>query len=175
MSTSRRRRRYSDASALDRAHDLDQGRAGAIEIDDGVAAQAVQVLARVFLHVHAHDADRVRRAGLADVERAAGAERRVVLADLVALGKIGVEVILASKDALCLHRTPEREPDTHGHANGLTVQHRQRAGQAEADGTHVGVRPGAERRGTAAERLGLGEKLGVDLEADHLFEFAGHG
>ena len=51
-----------------------------------------------------------------------------------------------------------------------SVQHRQRARQAEAHGTHVRVGRRAERGGTAAEDLRAGEELCVNLEPDDRFE-----
>ncbi len=56
---SRRRFRYSAASAPERqiglADDLDERRASAVQIDDGVVAEAVHVLAGVLFHVDAED------------------------------------------------------------------------------------------------------------------------
>ena len=51
-------------------------------------------------------------------------------------------------------------------ADGLAVQHGQRAGQAQADGADVGVGLVAEAVAAGAEDLGRGQELDVDLEAD---------
>ena len=47
------------------------------------------------------------------------------------------------------------------------VEHRERAGQAQADRADIGVGLGAEAVSAAAEELGGGTQLGVHLEADH--------
>jgi len=82
-------------------HDLQQRRAGAVQVDARLADEIlVQALARVFLQVRAHQAHRLLF--LAEVERDAAAlhHGNLDLADLVALGQVGVEIILARKNAL---------------------------------------------------------------------------
>ena len=168
-------RRLGARAEVGGTDDLHERRARAVEIDDRVAVHAVHVLARVLLHVRAVDADHPR--GLtrdADVELALGAERQVVLADLVALGEVGIEVVLAGEDAPLLNRAAERKPDAHRHPHGLLVEHRERARQPEADRADIGVRARAERRRAAAEQLGLREKLRVHLETDDRLELRGH-
>ena len=78
-------------------HDLDQRGAAAVEVHDArlgpvdpARAARVDQLRRVLLHVHAVDAH--------VAEPAAGAERDVVLADLVALRQVRIEVVLAVED-----------------------------------------------------------------------------
>ena len=87
---------------LRRAHvglgdDLEQRRAGAIEVDARQAVEVlVQRLAGVLFEVRARDADRLARAVVEhDLERALLDDRLLVLADLVALRQIGIEVVLA--------------------------------------------------------------------------------
>src|SRR5204862_55797 len=46
------------------------------------------------------------------------------------------------------------------------VQHRKRAGEAQAHRADVGVRRRAERGGAPAERFGARQELGVDLQTD---------
>jgi hypothetical protein len=53
-----------------------------------------------------------------------------------------------------------------GELDRLAVEHGQRSGQAEAGGADVGVGLAAVLVDAAAEGLGLGEELDVDLEAD---------
>ena len=62
------------------------------------------------------------------------------------------------------------EGGARGELHGAAVQDRQRARQPEADGTERGVRLGAEPGGAAAEDLGGGQQLRVNLEADDRFE-----
>jgi hypothetical protein len=84
--------------------DLQQGRAGAVQVDAGHAVEVfVQALAGVLFQVGAGDADGFFHAvaGLvADLDGQAAAldDGQLELADLVALGQVGVEVILAGED-----------------------------------------------------------------------------
>ena len=52
-------------------------------------------------------------------------------------------------------------------STACAVEHRQRAGQAQADRADVGVGRRAEAGGAAAENLGGGGELDVHFEADH--------
>ena len=99
-------------------------------------------------------------------DAAAGRERPLVLRNLVALRQVRIEVVLPREDRPRLHRAAERERRAHRQLDRASVEHRQRAGQAEADRAHVRVRRRAERRRTPAEDLGGGQQLRVDLEAD---------
>ena len=126
----------------------------------------VHELGRVLLEVDAVDAH--------VAQLPAQAQRDVVLGDLVALGEVGIEVVLAVEDRarrdLAAQRHPHHDPVDHG----LGVGHRQRAGQAEADraGARVGLL--AEAQLAAAEHLRAGLELDVDLEADDGFVRGAH-
>ena len=85
-------------------NDLQKRRAGAVEVDAGIAPSpgfVVRVLARVFFEVRANDADALRRVTLlgvrvdVDIEEAFVAERQIVLADLVVLRQVRVVVVFA--------------------------------------------------------------------------------
>src|ERR1019366_135050 len=119
-------------------------------------------LARVLLHVGPLDAH-PRPVG--KVEVPVRVDRLVVLADLIVLGLVGVEVVLPVEG-----RGPdlavEGRADGHGHLHRLLVEHRQRAGQAQAHRAHVRVGLVPEHVGTAAEQLGVRLELAVHLEAD---------
>jgi hypothetical protein len=79
--------------------DLQQRRAGAVEVDAGHAVEVfVQRLAGVLFQVGAGDADGLGRVADLDVEAAALDDGQLELADLVALGQVGVEVVLAGED-----------------------------------------------------------------------------
>ena len=163
---------------LGRAHmrlgdDLDQRRAGAIQIHAGQAREAlVQRLAGVLFQVRARDPDALDRCRpRARCRRAAADDRQLVLADLVALGQIRIEVILARE-----HRAPrdarvDRQPELHRHAHRLGVEHRQHAriGQVDQVGLSVGRRAVGGRR--AREDLRARRKLGMDLQPDDGFPF----
>ena len=94
-------------------------------------------------------------------------ERQVVLADLVALGQVGVEVVLAVPARGVRRRRLDRQAGRQDMLHGAAVDDRQRARQAEADRADVAVRRRAvvgRRAGT--EHLRLGPQLAVDLDAD---------
>ena len=75
-------------------HDLEQRRPGAVEVDAGHAVKhLVQRLPRVFLEVGAGDSYLPRNLDVSALN-----DWNFVLADLVALGQIGVEVVLAFED-----------------------------------------------------------------------------
>ncbi len=86
---------------------------------------------------------------------------------LVALGQVRVEVVLAGEDADRLDGAAQRQPGPHRQLHHLLVERRQHAGHAQADRADVAVGLAAELGGAAAEDLGPGEELGVDLEPEH--------
>ena len=131
-----------------------------------VGQSVVQALARVLFHVQARDADALRPARAFDLDVAELGDRLVVLRNLVALGQVGIEVVLAREDRRLVDAAVQRHRRQHGELHRLPVQHRQRAGQAEAHRADVGVRRIAEVRGAAAEDLRLGQQLDVDFEPD---------
>ena len=145
--------------------DLRERRAAAVEVDDArvgavdaPAGADVDELGGVLLEMHAVDADLP--------ERPAAAQRLVVLGDLVALGQVGIEVVLAVEDRARRELGAEREPDHQPEVHGARVGDRQAAGQPQAD--RAGARVGrlAEGQLAAAEHLRRGRELDVDLQAD---------
>ena len=110
-----------------------------------------------------------RRAG--DVQPSVDSERLLVLGDLIALGQVGVEVVLAGEDAGGLDAAVQRQRRPHGVGDGDLVDDRQGAGEPEADFAHrgVGCGFGGSDDGAAAEHLGAGLELGVDLQPDDGF------
>ena len=158
------------AGLLGRAHvglgdDLDQRGAAAIEVDDrglgpvdAPAGARVHELGRVLLEVHAMDAH--------VPQPPAPAQRLVVLGDLVVLGVVGIEVVLAVEDRPRRQLAVQREPDEQAVVDRLGVGHRQRARQAEAHLAGVRVGRRAEGQLAAAEHLRPRAELDVDLQAD---------
>ena len=161
------------AAQVGLGHDLDQRRAGAVQVDAGevrVAGALVQRLARVLFHVDAGDADTHGLAVDLEIDVAAGRDRSIELRDLVALGQVRVEVVLSRELGHLVHRAPEGDRRRDGLVHGVGVEHRQGPGQAEAHRTGVGVGRRAERGHASTEDLGTGLELGVHLEADHGLE-----
>ncbi len=150
--------------------DLHERGAGAVVVEEADATTidpGVLQARGVLLEMGTRDPHLEAAAGGLHHEAPVGRERQLVLADLVALGQVRVEVVLA---------VPARHLGRgrlDGHAggqhvsHGLTVDHRQRAGQPQADWAGVGVGGGvADVIGAAAEHLRRGPQLHVDLDAD---------
>ena len=151
-------------------HDLDQGDAGAVVVDervvgpvDAAAATGMGVLAGVLLDVGPLDAD-ARAVG--EVEPAVDVDGPVELGDLVVLRHVRVEVVLPGEDR-GLDAAVEGPAEPHGQLDHLVVEHRQRAREAQAHRADVGVGLVAEHVRATAEELGGGGQLAVDLEAHH--------
>src|SRR5258705_12941949 len=165
------RARFRRRTQIGATDDLDERHARTIEIDRGRFGEPiVNGLAGVFLDVQPDDRG-VDDAALGREERegAVGGERLIELRDLVALGEIGIEIILARKDALRMHRAAECERAADGETDGGAVGGGQCARQAETDGADLRVGRRTERRGAAAEHLGLRAELHVRLEPDDRF------
>ena len=154
--------------------DFDEGCAAAVEVDVGagrrVGEAVVDGLAGVLFHVEAGNADATDTAAggevAGDVEVAVFCEGLVELGDLVALGRVGVEVVLAGKDAGGVDGAIDRGGGEGRELHRLAVEDGERTGQAETDGAGVGVGVAAVAVDAAAERLGIGEELDVDFKAD---------
>jgi len=160
-----------------RGDDLQQRHAGAVEVDQAVAVAGVGQLAGVLLQVGADDPDALRPAARqVDVQVAVDGQRMLVLADLVALGQVGVEVVFAGELAEGRDVALQGQADQQGHLHRPGVDHRQNAGHPQADraGDSIGRGLGAVHDGAAAEHLAAGQQLGMDFQADDGF-VAGHG
>jgi hypothetical protein len=164
------------AAQLGLAHDLDERRARAVEVHHGgrAAPGAVQVLGGVFLHVDAREVHRLLLVSHLEGELPAQVQRVLELGDLVALGEVRIEVILAVEAALAAHVAAQRQPRDGGQLHGALVGHGQRTGKPEAHRTHVRVGLRTVRGGAAAEELAVRLELRVHLEADDRFVAARH-
>src|SRR3954453_22852478 len=109
----------------------------------------------VLLEVRAHDPDLSLAVLRRQEEPAATAERRFVLADLVALRQVGVEVVLAGEDGLVCYPAVEGEPEAYRHLDRTEVRDGQRPGIREAD------RAGVRFLGAAVLELAAAEHLGA--------------
>src|SRR5690606_9877555 len=93
-------------------------------------------------------------------------QRLIELRDLVPLGQVRIEVVLAREPADLVHRAVQAERGARAQLHRAPVHDRQRAGQPETHRADVRVRRGAELGRVRAEQLGRGRELDVDLEAD---------
>src|SRR5262249_19727773 len=151
------------------ADDLQQGRAGAVEVNEAVLAGAllvVQHLAGVYFEVNADDANAPAAGGRLDLQPAVVAEGEVVLADLVVLGQVRVVVILAVPLGERRDLTVKGQGRAQGQVERLAVHDRQHAGHSDADGAGSRVGRQAELGAAAAEELGPRQELNVNLQAD---------
>ncbi len=160
-----------------RGDHLDQRDAAAVEIDQS-AVVLVLGLAGVLFEVQLRDGDPADVGLPASLHRhvqvTAARQRHIVLGDLVALGQVGVEIVLAveERDRLDIGVHGSRQQDAfldHGF-----VQHRQHARHTAAYRTDVGVWLVIPRiRLAGAEDLGGGVELDMGFESDDGFVF-GH-
>src|SRR5207253_1039229 len=91
------------------------------------------------------------------------------LGDLVALGEIRIEVVLAGEPVSGPDSAIQGQPGPNGELDGVAVQNRQAAGETQTGGTGLAVRRHPEPGATATEQLGLREQLGMNLQADDRF------
>src|SRR5438477_12268349 len=83
--------------------------------------------------MRAHDADALLPVGGRDRERTVLAQRRFVLADLVALRQVGIEVVLAGEDRVPGDLAAEGETELDRVLDRARVRHGQGAWMREAD------------------------------------------
>jgi hypothetical protein len=167
------------------ADDFHQRRSGAIEVDAAGTVLEVERLGHVLLEVNAHEPDRfvgdggrfllhVFRIGeQVERDRAARAERLVVLRDLVILRHVRVEIILPVELAARGDLAPEHFAGEERLDDRLLVRHGQHAGHAEADGAHMRIGRPAEFVFAAAEHLRVRLELDVDFKSDDDFVIGG--
>ena len=101
-------------------------------------------------------------------------DREFVLTDLVTLGKIRIEVILASEYRTRCNGRIHRQPELGRHSNDFGIQYRQHTRVAEVDeaGLRVGICP---IRGRGARKyLRVSRKLDMNLKSDDYFPLAAH-
>ena len=167
--------RFFRTSQVGLGDDLQQGRAGAVQVDAGHVARMrtvrfkslVQRLAGILFQMRASqcDFDRATR-GRNDRNRASLHNRNLVLRYLIPLRQVGVEVILAREHAAPVDGAADRQPESDRALDRALVQHRQDAGQRNIDGGRLAVRCRAKGSGRARKNLRCGGELGVGLEPD---------
>jgi hypothetical protein len=161
------------AAQLRLGHDLEERRAGAVEVDPCHALEVfVQRLPRVLFQVRPRQADGLLPARGRDRHGAALHDRDLVLADLVALRQVRIEVVLARKHRAPLDHRADGEPEAHRQLHCSGVRHGEHTRQREVNcaGLRIGRR--AKRGRGAREHLAARAQLRVRLEADH--DLPGH-
>src|SRR5207248_6532811 len=142
--------RLFGAAQLRLADDLDQRNAAAVQVHVR-AVRPVDVLPSVLFEVDAREPHLAHApVGLRNGDRAALADGELVLRDLEALRKIGIEIVLPRPHAALRDLTPERLPRLDGHPDDAPVPRRPRAGNTEAHRAHLRMRRRAQvgRAGT---------------------------
>jgi len=136
------------------------------------------MLAGVFFEMRANDADLLgleTTFRIADFQVAVVAERQVVLADLIALGQVGIVILFAVPlgefGDLAIQRDCRLQPQL----ERATIHHRQRARHADAQRASLRVGRGAEFRAASAKQLAARQQLHVDFQADDRGVGCGHG
>ncbi len=159
--------------------DFEQWGAGAVEVDTALAPEIfVQALAGIFFKVRArqvHDlgVSLVAFAHL-DGDFTALYDRQFELADLVALGQIGVEVILARKHRARCYLCANGQTEADGAFDSPFVEHGQHAGQGDIHRAGLHVRLGAKRSAGTREDFRGGIELDVGFQTDDDFPIATH-
>ena len=132
-------------------------------------------LGYVLFHVDALDADAAPLSIDRDLQVAVGAEREVVLRNLVPLHQIGVGVVLAVEFAVLGDAAVQSESNHDDRLDGLAVYDGQGARQPEANGTDPRVGLGVLVVGRAgAVHLAAGAQLSMHFQPDHGL-ILGHG
>ena len=111
--------------------------------------------------------------GQIDDDLALAHDRRLVLADLVALRQVGIEIVLAVEHRFQIDPRLEPEAGADGLPDALLVDHRQHAGHGRIDERHVRIGFAAERGRGAGKELRLRRHLSMDLHADDDLPVAG--
>ena len=106
--------------------DFEKWHARSVEIDEALVSFDSQRLGRILLHLHSLDPKTVFLSKSVEKLKYAILHDRVVfLSDLVALGQVSVEVVLAIEHNLVSNRAFEGKAANESGVEALTVQHRQ--------------------------------------------------
>ena len=129
-------------------------------------------LAGVLLHVEPLDADGFEVGVLAffghlHLNPAVLGDRFVELGDLVVLGQVGIEVLLAVELAVLSNLQVQGHGGLHRILEHLLVQHRQGARQATHHRVDVGVGLVTKGGGRVGKNLAVGAQLHVGFQANH--------
>jgi hypothetical protein len=134
----------------------------------------VQAFSRVLLEMKPLDADDHTLATKKIHHDLALAHQRIfILADLIALGQVGIEVVLPIEDRVEIDFGFQPETGTNRLREAALVDHREHPWHGGIDQAYMRVRHAAELGRGAREQLRVGGDLGMDFHADHHLPFAG--
>ena len=151
-------------------HNFQQRCACTIQVNAALANEVfVQRFARVFFQVRAHQANGFFLVAHKERHLTALHHGNFKLTDLIALGQIGVEVILARKNTFFSNVRTHRQTQFNGAFHSTFVHHRQCAWQSQIHRTRLRVGLGTKRCGCTAENFALRRKLGVGFKANDHF------
>ena len=157
-------------------HDLQQRRAGAIEVDTTHADKIlVQRFPGVLLQMGTHQSHRPLLTVQEEFDCATLHHRYLELADLVTLGQVRIEIVLARKHAAWRDVGPDGQSKPDRPLYRAPVHYRQCSGQGQINGAGLGVGLGAKSRGCATENLRSGGELGVGFKTNDDFVPAHQG
>ena len=151
------------------AHDLDQGHARAIEVHEADARIVVNVLARIVFQVDAGQAYAPGFARHAEFHHAAFAQGFFILRDLKPLGQVRVEVVFARESAARPDVRTHRHAQTHRRVDHGSIEHRQRARQAQANRIGAGIGLLTERGRRPGKDLGTAGQVHMHLQSNDGF------
>ena len=150
-------------------NDLQERRAGPVQVNGrAVAVGVVHRLPGVFLKVSPGNADGLGRAVRHHhTQLAPTDDGGVQLADLVALGKVGIEIVLSRENRFRSKRGVDGGAKAQGEANRFRIGHRERPRQPELHGAGRFVGGGPGGIGGRGKELAGRLQLGVDFQANH--------
>jgi len=142
------------------------------EIDAGEAVEIlVQRFAGILFQVRARDADNLLLTIDFDLERALLHHRQLVLRNLVTLGQVGIEIILAREHRARADRAPIAKPSLVAMRAASRFITGSTPGNARSTAHAWVFGSGAVLRGRSGEQLTLGEQLHVHFQTDNRFPF----
>ncbi len=124
--------------------------------------------ARILLQVQTLDPHGEDRAVVAlDRDLALADDRVLKLADLIALGQIGIEIVLPVKARPGIDLGPQPQARDHRLLHAAPIDHRQHTGHGRVHQTDLSVGAAAKTHRGAGEKFGFRGDLGMHLKAQN--------
>ena len=159
--------RLRGGSDIGFADNFDQRDSTAIQVDGctfaGIRKPLVQALTRVLFEMQAGDADVLSSGCGRNLDLAKLCQGLVVLRNLIALGQIGIKIILARENGCLVNSAAQRHRRQHREIYRLAIQYWQRSGKAKAYRANVSIWWIAKARRARAENLCSPSKAGRAL------------